>query len=473
MMNGQTLKGIGFSLLATATLVIFLTAWFLFGQTRHVVYADELTIEVRGQYETVEEVLTAAGVTLSPHDRVRPNLTASADPDTAIAIERAQAVELRTESGRQTIWTHQDTLGGFIAETRLTINRTDQIYADGRLITITQLNQTPLPQSLEIGQFMTITVQDGENQQVIRTDKQTVGEALLDAGIKIFAADGTEPSLGSWLRPNMTVTIERSKPLTIQVDGRVIQTRSHRTFANDVLAEAGIGLVGFDYARPAPDQPLKAGDVIQVIRVTEDFRVVDDPIPYESLIQPTDQLEIDQRAVLQAGTSGILRRRVRVRYENGAEVSQTPDGEWVAQEPVNEIVGYGTNIVIRTLDTPEGPVEYWRKVRMRVTAYMAQTSGKPKDHPAYGITASGVPAGYGVVAVDPKVVPFRSEVYVPGYGVGFAGDTGGGVKGRWIDLGYEDNWDTFEHWSGYVDVYYLTPVPPPDKINYLIPTVLP
>ena len=43
----------------------------------------------------------------------------------------------------------------------------------------------------------------------------------------------------------------------------------------------------------------------------------------------------------------------------------------------------------------------------------------------------------------------------------------------WIDLGYEDNWDTFEHWSGYVDVYYLTPVPPADKINFLIPTTLP
>ena len=110
---------------------------------------------------------------------------------------------------------------------------------------------------------------------------------------------------------------------------------------------------------------------------------------------------------------------------------------------------------------------------MRVTSYMAQTSGKPADHPAYGITASGEIAGYGVVAVDPRVVPFRSDVYVPGYGSAFVGDTGGGVKGRWIDLGYEDDWDTFTHWSGYIDVYFLTPVPEYDKINFLIPTELP
>ena len=60
---------------------------------------------------------------------------------------------------------------------------------------------------------------------------------------------------------------------------------------------------------------------------------------------------------------------------------------------------------------------------------------------------------------------------VPGYGAGYAGDTGGGVKGRWIDLGYTQS--DYESWSGYVDVYYLTPVPEPDGINYLIPTWLP
>jgi 3D (Asp-Asp-Asp) domain-containing protein len=71
------------------------------------------------------------------------------------------------------------------------------------------------------------------------------------------------------------------------------------------------------------------------------------------------------------------------------------------------------------------------------------------------------------VAIDPNVVPFRSQIYVPGYGVAYAGDTGGGVKGRFIDLGYDEG--KIEHWSGYVDVYYLTPVPDSGQINYLIP----
>ena len=109
--------------------------------------------------------------------------------------------------------------------------------------------------------------------------------------------------------------------------------------------------------------------------------------------------------------------------------------------------------------------------RPRVTSYTAASSGKAPDDPGYGITASGVLAGTGVVAIDRSVVPFRSYIYVPGYGKAFAGDTGGGVRGRWIDLGYDE--DEYQSWSGYVDVYYLTPVPPAEDINYLLPTALP
>jgi hypothetical protein len=55
--------------------------------------------------------------------------------------------------------------------------------------------------------------------------------------------------------------------------------------------------------------------------------------------------------------------------------------------------------------------------------------------------------------------------------VAIAGDTGGGVRGRWIDLGWDE--ENYESWTGHVDVYYLTPVPPPEKINYLLPAVVP
>jgi 3D (Asp-Asp-Asp) domain-containing protein len=51
-----------------------------------------------------------------------------------------------------------------------------------------------------------------------------------------------------------------------------------------------------------------------------------------------------------------------------------------------------------------------------------------------GSTATGLPAGWGVVAVDPAVIPLGTRLTIPGYGEGVAADTGGGVQGTAIDL---------------------------------------
>lgn len=315
----------------------------------------------------------------------------------------------------------------------------------------------------------TITIHQEGQQQMVRTRAQTVSAALQQAGITLAVTDQVEPDPSSPLDDGLHIYIRRAIPLLIKVDGRLMEIASPHRQVADVLAGAGINLVGDDFTRPGPDTLLQPNDIIEVIRVTENFLIEDQPIPYETLWQPSDSLELDTEGLLQAGVPGILRRRVRVRYHDGTEASRTATEEWVAREPTAEIMGYGTRIVLRTLQTPGGSYQYWRVARMRVTSYTAASSGKPPDHPAYGITASGLQAGTGIVAIDRSVIPFRSWVYVPGYGIGYAGDTGGGVIGRWIDLGYDET--EFVPWSGYVDVYYLVPMP--ENINYRLPQELP
>ncbi|MGH3030562.1 MAG: 3D domain-containing protein, partial [Gaiellaceae bacterium] len=51
-----------------------------------------------------------------------------------------------------------------------------------------------------------------------------------------------------------------------------------------------------------------------------------------------------------------------------------------------------------------------------------------------GTTATGIPVGWGVVAVDPAVIPLGTKMFVPGYGDGVAADTGSAVKGAIIDV---------------------------------------
>jgi len=141
------------------------------------------------------------------------------------------------------------------------------------------------------------------------------------------------------------------------------------------------------------------------------------------------------------------------------------------QSPIPRVIGYGAQVVVRTLDTPEGPVEYWRAYTMYATSYAAKFLDRPPGSKNYGRTASGRILTKGLVAIDRAMMPFGTRVYVPGYGFAEAADTGGGVKGRWIDLGYDD-WN-YVSWHRVVTVYFLTPVPPADQIRWIIPSTVP
>lgn len=104
--------------------------------------------------------------------------------------------------------------------------------------------------------------------------------------------------------------------------------------------------------------------------------------------------------------------------------------------------------MVHELETEYGTVRYTRVIeQMWAMSYDSTCSG------CSDTTATGMKQGYGVVAVDPSVIPLYSRVYVPGYGVGVAGDVGGAIKGKKIDLGYDS---LNGQWSAhYVDVYLL------------------
>ncbi len=103
---------------------------------------------------------------------------------------------------------------------------------------------------------------------------------------------------------------------------------------------------------------------------------------------------------------------------------------------------------IQEMETPEGIIRYKQVIKnMWAMSYDSTCEGCDT------ITATGMKQGFGVVAVDPKVIPLYTKLYIPGYGKAVAGDVGGAIKGKKIDLGYDS---LMGQWQAHaVDVYIL------------------
>lgn len=99
--------------------------------------------------------------------------------------------------------------------------------------------------------------------------------------------------------------------------------------------------------------------------------------------------------------------------------------------PARPTTSVGTS---RTFTLPDGTKVSGKALVLEATGYGPGENGQWGDR-----TALGTKVGYGTVAVDPKVIPLRSRLWVEGYGFCTALDTGGAIKGMRIDLAHDDD----------------------------------
>ena len=151
--------------------------------------------------------------------------------------------------------------------------------------------------------------------------------------------------------------------------------------------------------------------------------------------------------VEQAGRNGLNRLLVREKYHNGVkvdeEVMQTTQLVRVRDQVVRE--GIAEPVAQKSV----GFRSYSQVLYMEASAYL------PYDGGGSGYTALGIPARYGVAAVDPRVIPLGTRLYIPGYGEAIAADTGGAVNGYTIDLCMEDYTQAINFGRRGVEVYIL------------------
>jgi 3D (Asp-Asp-Asp) domain-containing protein len=219
--------------------------------------------------------------------------------------------------------------------------------------------------------------------------------------------------------------------LRIKADGRLLTLPSNAETVREALAEARVALGPDDEVTPPLDAPVPPDGAIQVARVAFEEGTLDQKVPYKTIVRPPAPGKRPYHpTVVREGANGLQRLTYRIKRVDGREVQRSTVSQVWVKEPVSEIVISRNPSALGARGAYAGK----RVLNVVATAYDPGpgSCGKWAD----GKTCNGKRAGYGIIAVDPKVIPLGAKIYVPGYGYGIAADVGGAIKGNRIDLGF-------------------------------------
>jgi len=284
------------------------------------------------------------------------------------------------------------------------------------------------------------TVYD-EGQKTVFTSHSTIPtEALRENGLTWDSADTIEaPAYAE--NGEAQVKIVRGKTITLTADGKTQTLRVPGGKIADALQEQGIALGELDELSCARDAEVIDGMKVQLVRVTTYDRTETKTIRHSKKIITSYELTGGETKLQQKGEDGEKVLTYRVTMRDGVEVGETLVSETVTKEAKPEItvrgVKGGANTVRNGVITSRsGNFRYKKAIQVTATAYTCE--GK-----SWNITKSGAVARVGLIAVDPRVIPLGTRMYIESpdgsfvYGTAVAADTGGAIKGNKIDLYFD------------------------------------
>ena len=231
-----------------------------------------------------------------------------------------------------------------------------------------------------------------------------------------------------------------TKTVIINLDGVPRMVNTEVTTVGDLMKTLD-DVISADYVLQGDitkNTELTKNMVIDLTSITEKKSTKTETIAFDTEIRENPNLEEGKENVLQEGENGVLSIITKENYSGTELISSEIVEELVTKEAKNKIIERGTK-------KEELPIVELKKEPANVTVSAAgnnslnvvATGYTPGDPGCTGITYTGTKASRGTIAVDPKVIPFGTKLYIPGYGYGVAADTGGAIKGNKIDLCYE------------------------------------
>ncbi len=319
-------------------------------------------------------------------------------------------------------------------------------------------------------QYKEILVIDGAERMQYSTFSRTVEELLQEKNLGVQEYDKVLPAKGEQLENGDIIVIKRAIPVFLTVGGNGKKIWTHAGETAGLLKEQDVELREDDQIYPALNYALKPGDTVAVVRVEKELEVCREKLPYRTIRITASDLQSGAARVQQEGKEGLREDLWELTKKNGKEISRTLISS-TTDEPRDLILEVGEANV---LSRGGRSIRYERVITANATAYCPGTpgSGCPIDERGAalctgfyndGYTFTGVKAKAGdgtrenphIIAVDPKLIPLKTMVYLEGYGYARAEDTGGAIKGASIDLLFDTHREALAFGRKKVKVFVL------------------
>lgn len=289
---------------------------------------------------------------------------------------------------------------------------------------------------------------DGQTRSYVSL-QGTVANVLREANVEVRDGDRVTPTLETVIWPGVRISVERALPLIVRIAGAKKEVRLVAPTVGDALATMNVQVRPGDRIYPNPLARLAPWMRITLerrdVRTWVEARAIP---PGHAIVEDTTLLK-GQRVVRSSGSPGEWARVVRVEYADGQPVSVATLGQTIVKHPVPRLIAIGTRIL-----EPEQPAASGgAPMVMEATGYYPGPNNYgggvgPK-------TAIGLLARLGIVAVDPSVIPLGTRLRIDGYGNAVAGDTGGDIHGRRVDLCFNTYQEAIRFGRRIVRVYIL------------------
>lgn len=234
----------------------------------------------------------------------------------------------------------------------------------------------------------------------------------------------------------------KKEQLYLTVNGETKEVSTFKNTVKELLKEQNVYYDEDDIIHPNLDENIIDHMEINITKVKKVYEVESKVLSYEEEVIEDSNLDKGKTQIVQDGKEGIKEIEYELVYHNDKLVSEKVRKEEIVSEPINEVIKKGTKDPIALL---VGDYTSSKQLKVEASAYTG-----------HGITSTGTVPKWGTIAVDPSIIPYGTNVYIPQFDMIFtAEDCGGAIKGNKIDIYMNSNSQAYDWGRRTIDIHII------------------